>query len=246
MDLSRYGWDGRTDHKGGDLCVQASGTHLSLPSDFGIGTLGQDACDFIDFLASADVHVWEIMPICHTDSSFSPAQCSLCPGRQSPAHRPAAPLWIRGVFSSRELSRWTGDGPCQDQLFKVAAAKYKALEMVFDALGSLPDSSFDRFREDNQTGWRTMPLLPSMSSSSICPCRSGEMEWPGVPMRSWTGCASVWTGASGSMSTCSTCSMGSGGQLRRYAAQKGVRPHGVNDLQAARNQCGAVDRSCCQ
>ena len=33
---------------------------------------------------------------------------------------------------------------------KVAAAKYKALEMVFDALGFLSDSSFDRFREDNQ------------------------------------------------------------------------------------------------
>ena len=30
---------------------------FSLPSDFGIGTLGRDACDFIDFLAAADVHV---------------------------------------------------------------------------------------------------------------------------------------------------------------------------------------------
>ena len=33
---------------------------------------------------------------------------------------------------------------------KVAAAKYKALEMVFDALGSQPDSKFDRFREENR------------------------------------------------------------------------------------------------
>ena len=56
---------------------------FSLPSDFGIGTLGRDACDFIDFLAAADVHVWEIMPICHTDSSFSPhnALCARAPGR---------------------------------------------------------------------------------------------------------------------------------------------------------------------
>ena len=74
------GTDG-ADHKGG-RSVRTSGVVMpifSLPSDFGIGTLGRDACDFIDFLAAADVHVWEIMPICHTDSSFSPhnALCAL-------------------------------------------------------------------------------------------------------------------------------------------------------------------------
>ena len=154
---------------------------FSLPSDFGIGTLGRDACDFIDFLASADVHVWEIMPICHTDSSFSPHN-ALCARAGNPLLIDLQPFVDQGVFSSRELSRmdW-GRDRAKISYSKVAAAKYKALEMVFDALGS-----------------------------SICPCLSGEMEWPGVPMRNWTGCASVWTGASGSMSTCSTCSMDSG------------------------------------
>ena len=123
---------------------------FSLPSDFGIGTLGRDACDFIDFLASADVHVWEIMPICHTDSSFSPHN-ALCARAGNPLLIDLQPFVDQGVFSSRELSRmdW-GRDRAKISYSKVAAAKYKALEMVFDALGSLPDSSFDRFREDNQ------------------------------------------------------------------------------------------------
>ena len=123
--------------------IPVSYTHLifSLPSDFGIGTLGRDACDFIDFLAAADVHVWEIMPICHTDSSFSPHN-ALCARAGNPLLIDLQPFVDQGVFSSRELSRmdW-GRDRAKISYSKVAAAKYKALEMVFDALGSLPDSS---------------------------------------------------------------------------------------------------------
>ena len=77
---------------------------FSLPSDFGIGTLGRDACDFIDFLAAADVHVCEIMPICHTDSSFSPHN-ALCARAGNPLLIDLQPFVDQGVFSSRELSR---------------------------------------------------------------------------------------------------------------------------------------------
>ena len=176
---------------------------FSLPSDFGIGTLGRDACDFIDFLAAADVHVWEIMPICHTDSSFSPHN-ALCARAGNPLLIDLQPFVDCGVFSSRELSRmdW-GRDRAKISYPKVAAAKYKALEMVFDALGSQPDSKF---------GWRTMPSLPpSMSSSSVCRFRSGARGWPIVSTQSWIGCASGWIGTSGFMNISSTCSTSSGG-----------------------------------
>lgn len=115
---------------------------FSLPSDFGIGTLGRDACDFIDFLAAADVHVWEIMPICHTDSSFSPHN-ALCARAGNPLLIDLQPFVDQGVFSSRELSRmdW-GRDRAKISYSKVAAAKYKALEMVFDALGFLVGQQF--------------------------------------------------------------------------------------------------------
>ena len=148
---------------------------FSLPSDFGIGTLGRDACDFIDFLAAADVHVWEIMPICHTDSSFSPHN-ALCARAGNPLLIDLQPFVDQGVFSSRELSRmdW-GRDRAKISYSKVAAAKYKALEMVFDALGSLPDSSFDRFREDNQDWLEDYALF--MALKEKFGGRSWQ-EWP--------------------------------------------------------------------
>lgn len=82
---------------------------FSLPSDFGIGTLGRDACDFIDFLAAADVHVWEIMPICHTDSSFSPHN-ALCARAGNPLLIDLQPFVDQVSFPAGNSPGWTGDG----------------------------------------------------------------------------------------------------------------------------------------
>ncbi len=46
----------------------------SLPSPWGIGTLGKAARDFIDFLAAAGQQYWQILPICPTGYGDSPYQ----------------------------------------------------------------------------------------------------------------------------------------------------------------------------
>ena len=46
----------------------------SLPSPYGIGTLGQSAREFIDFLAAAGQSCWQILPICPTGYGDSPYQ----------------------------------------------------------------------------------------------------------------------------------------------------------------------------
>lgn len=49
--------------------------HLtSLPSPWGIGTMGQAARDFADFLAAAGQSVWQLLPICPTSFGDSPYQ----------------------------------------------------------------------------------------------------------------------------------------------------------------------------
>lgn len=35
----------------------------SLPSPYGIGTLGQAAYDFADFLKAAGQHYWQLLPL---------------------------------------------------------------------------------------------------------------------------------------------------------------------------------------
>lgn len=47
----------------------------SLPSPHGVGTMGQAAYDFIDFLAAAKQTYWQVLPLGHTGFGDSPYQC---------------------------------------------------------------------------------------------------------------------------------------------------------------------------
>lgn len=47
----------------------------SLPSPYGIGTMGQTARDFVDFLADAKQTYWQVLPLGHTGFGDSPYQC---------------------------------------------------------------------------------------------------------------------------------------------------------------------------
>ena len=46
----------------------------SLPSPYGIGTLGKAAYDFIDFLSSAGQGLWQMLPVGPTSYGNSPYQ----------------------------------------------------------------------------------------------------------------------------------------------------------------------------
>ena len=49
--------------------------HLtSLPSPYGIGTMGAAAREFVDFLAAAGQRYWQLLPICPTSYGDSPYQ----------------------------------------------------------------------------------------------------------------------------------------------------------------------------
>ena len=47
---------------------------FSLPSSYGIGTLGAEAFDFVDFLAQAGMHYWQVLPMGPTGYGDSPYQ----------------------------------------------------------------------------------------------------------------------------------------------------------------------------
>ena len=46
----------------------------ALPSPYGIGTLGQEAYDFVDFLADAKHYWWQMLPVGPTSYGDSPYQ----------------------------------------------------------------------------------------------------------------------------------------------------------------------------
>ena len=47
----------------------------SLPGPYGIGTMGKQAYDFVDFMKSAGQRYWQILPLCPTGYGNSPYQC---------------------------------------------------------------------------------------------------------------------------------------------------------------------------
>lgn len=62
---------------GSENILRKSGVlmHLSsLPSPYGIGTMGQAARDFVDFLQESGQAYWQILPICPTSYGNSPYQ----------------------------------------------------------------------------------------------------------------------------------------------------------------------------
>ena len=53
----------------------------SLPSPYGIGTMGKEARKFVDFLDKSGQKYWQILPICPTSYGDSPYQSfSSCAG----------------------------------------------------------------------------------------------------------------------------------------------------------------------
>ena len=46
----------------------------SLPSKYGIGSLGKEAYEFIDFLKKSDCNIWQILPLNVTSFGDSPYQ----------------------------------------------------------------------------------------------------------------------------------------------------------------------------
>lgn len=106
---------------------------------------------------------------------------------------------------------------------KVAAAKYKALEMVFDALGFLSDSSFDRFREDNQDWLENYALFAAIYEQfQYLPL---PLWGDGVARRSHAELDRLRIRLDRRIRFYEYLQYlfyGQWGQLRRYAAQKGV------------------------
>ena len=59
------------------MVMRSSGVLLhisSLPSPYGVGTMGKDAYRFVDFLKKAGQSYWQILPICPTGFGDSPYQ----------------------------------------------------------------------------------------------------------------------------------------------------------------------------
>ena len=72
----------------------------SLPSQYGIGTMGKEARRFVDFLEKGGQTYWQILPICPTSYGDSPYQSFFKLRRQS--YFIDLELFMQGQASDKE------------------------------------------------------------------------------------------------------------------------------------------------
>ena len=120
----------------------------SLPTKYGVGTLGKEAFDFLDFLKQAGQTYWQILPIGPTSYGDSPYQsCSVYAG--NPYFVDLETLLDQGLLEPRDLADYpelTGDRVDYGALY---AFRLPLLERAYDRGKQVRAAEFAAFRAEN-------------------------------------------------------------------------------------------------
>ncbi len=103
----------------------------SLPSPYGIGTLGSEAYRFVDFLRDADCSLWQVLPVQPTSYGDSPYQ-SCAAGALNPYFIDLEFLCRDGLLTREECRNidWGHDPRCVDY-GKIYASRIGILRTAF-------------------------------------------------------------------------------------------------------------------
>ncbi|HEV2762636.1 MAG TPA: 4-alpha-glucanotransferase, partial [Pyrinomonadaceae bacterium] len=130
---------------------RASGILLhptSLPGRFGIGDLGSEAYAFIDFLAAAGQHLWQVLPLGPTGYGDSPyASFSAFAGNTLLVS--SERLLQQGLLSEEDLASAPASDPARVDFGAVTKFKETALRRAFESFKHSTDtalrSAFESF-----------------------------------------------------------------------------------------------------
>ena len=104
----------------------------SLPSPYGIGTMGKEARQFVDFLADAGQKYWQLLPVGPISYGDSPYQ-SFSAFAGNPYYIDLDALVSDGLLTAGEVAApFWGDDPEQVDYGAVYAARFELLEKAFD------------------------------------------------------------------------------------------------------------------
>lgn len=121
----------------------------SLPSPYGIGTMGKAAYDFVDFLRKSGQTYWQILPICPTSYGDSPYQ-SFSTFAGNPYFIDLDQLANDGLLLRSEYE--TLDWECSEDNINYGALYYKRypiLQLAVKRLLNRPEKEFTEFCKEN-------------------------------------------------------------------------------------------------
>jgi 4-alpha-glucanotransferase len=115
----------------------------SLPSPYGIGTLGQAAYDFVDFLAQAGQKCWQVLPLGVTGAGNSPYHC-LSAFAGDPLLIDLDMLAQEGLLRQEEIAgQFWGNEPGQVDYAAVIQGREIVLRQAFERFS--PTAAYEAF-----------------------------------------------------------------------------------------------------
>lgn len=156
----------------------------SLPSPYGIGSLGKDAYDFADFLKAAGQKIWQILPVGPTSYGDSPYQ-SFSTYAGNPYMIDLDTLVKEGLLNRDELKdRDWGSNPETVDYEKIYNARFDVLYSAFTQFSKVAGekelAAFEAFIKEN-TDWLSNYAL-YMAIKKGFNMRSW-LEWPDEDIR---------------------------------------------------------------
>ena len=121
----------------------------SLPSPYGVGTMGKDAREFVDFLVRSGQSYWQILPVCPTSYGDSPYQ-SYSTFAGNPYFIDLDKLEQEGLLEACEFKDidWGGTSEKVDygELYN---KRYPVLKLAAERFLQAPSETFDTFCAEN-------------------------------------------------------------------------------------------------
>lgn len=158
--------------------IRSSGIILpvsSLPSPYGIGSFGQAAYDFADFLAAAGQKLWQLLPLGPTSYGDSPYQ-SLSTFAGNPYFIDLDFLLRDGLLSNEELSAFDwGEDAGRVDYGKIYASRFQILARAKERGYERDREAVEAF-EKQQADW-----LPDYTLYMALKRRYGMRSWQEWP-----------------------------------------------------------------
>lgn len=132
---------------------RASGVLLhptSLPGNYGIGSLGQAARSFVDFLVQARQTYWQILPLGPTGYGDSPYQC-FSSNAGNPYLIDLDQMCVDGLLQASEIPAWNNIQPHTIDYGTVIDFKMAVLRSAFKSFDAEKHTDYADFLQNEQS-----------------------------------------------------------------------------------------------
>lgn len=122
----------------------------SLPSPYGIGTLGADAYEFVDLLKQAGQSFWQVLPVGPTSFGDSPYQ-SFSAFAGNPYFIDLDTLKEDGLLLQEEIDAYNwGDNEEEVDYATIYQNRFPLLHKAYERSGHQKNPDFEAFEQDNK------------------------------------------------------------------------------------------------